>query len=139
MQQNIVNPYIRLRDKAVYGNHCISCNDGKIEEAGHFYSIGSTPELRFFPENIHGQCHQCNSLLGGNIKPYHSGLISRYNQRFVHELHKVHADAQKGNTKLLRSDILEIAATYKYLRKNNLWVFTSDEFNQVRKEVNEAA
>ena len=139
VQQNIVNPYIRLRDAECFQGKCICCNL-QLEEAGHYFSVGSAPEMRLMPENIHGQAHSCNSNKGGHGNPnYLKGLIARHGQKYVHELLKLHAGCQKSNTKLLRSDILEIAATYKHLRKNRIWVFTSEEFNQVRKEVNEAA
>nr|WP_319265400.1 recombination protein NinG [uncultured Draconibacterium sp.] len=138
VQLKVVNPYIRKRDKDVYDNHCISCNTGRIEEAGHFYSVGSTPEMRFMPEDIHGQCHHCNSLLGSNPKGYNKGLIARHGQRYVHELHKLHAECQKSNTKLLRNEIIEIANTYKFLSKEKIWVFTSEEFNQYLNDVERA-
>jgi len=130
VQQKIVNPYIRKRDKAVHANHCISCTTGKVEEAGHFYSVGSTPEMRLMPENIHGQCHHCNALLGSNQKGYNRGLIVRHGQKYIHNLHKLHARSQKANTKLLRHEIIDIANTYKFLSKERIWVFTSEDFEQ---------
>lgn len=139
VQQKMVNPYIRKRDNAVYAGRCISCDQGKVEEAGHFYSVGSTPEMRLMPENIHGQCHHCNALLGSNQKGYNKGLIARHGQKYVHELHKLHADCQKANTKLLRNEIIEIANTYKFLSKEKIWVFTSEEFNQYLNDVERAS
>jgi hypothetical protein len=57
--QVIVNKYVRLRDK---DKGCISCGTpllGKYD-AGHYYSAGGNPELRFNTDNIHGQCVYCN-------------------------------------------------------------------------------
>lgn len=136
VQQKIVNPYIRKRDKVCFHNHCISCAEGKVEEAGHFFSVGSTPEMRLMVCDIHGQCHDCNSTKGGFGNPdYENGLIARHGQKYLFELHKVHADCQNSNTKLLRSDILEIARTYKHLSKNNIWVFTQEEFEEVKEKL----
>ncbi len=130
VQYRIVNPYIRLRDKQNHQNKCISCDTGHVEEAGHFYSIGSCPGMRLMVIDIHGQCHDCNQMKGGNEKSYHKGLIQRHGQKFVHELHKQHANYQKSTNKLLRHEIIEIAWTYLYLRKNKIWVFTMKEFEE---------
>ena len=57
--QVIFNKWIRLRDK---GNNCISCNKpAKKENAGHYRSVGSCPELRLEPLNVHLQCEYCNT------------------------------------------------------------------------------
>ncbi len=71
-----VNTFVRLRDKDL---PCISCNSwlGKKYHAGHFYSVGSHPNLRFDEENIHGQCEQCNIHFNGNVHGYRFYLIGR--------------------------------------------------------------
>ena len=74
--QVIFNKYIRLRDK---DKGCISCNKPLIGkyDAGHFYSTGSYPELRFNEMNVHGQCVYCNRHLHGNLLEYRIRLIKR--------------------------------------------------------------
>ena len=74
--QVIFNRFIRLRDK---DEPCISCgkDSGKAEQAGHYRSVGSCPELRFCEDNVHGQCIKCNMYLSGNLINYRLGLIKR--------------------------------------------------------------
>ena len=69
------NSYIRARD-SIINRPCISCGSftGK-KNAGHYRSVGSTPELRFEPLNCHLQCEKCNSYLSGNLINYRIALI----------------------------------------------------------------
>ena len=69
------NGWIRRRDE---GKPCISCGSltGK-KNAGHYRSVGSCPELRFEPLNVHLQCEKCNSYLSGNLIEYRKELINR--------------------------------------------------------------
>ena len=67
--QKVFNTYIRTRDK---DNNCISCNKklvGKYD-AGHFFSVGAYPNLRFNENNVFGQCVHCNRDKHGNVKEY---------------------------------------------------------------------
>lgn len=81
--QTAVNEFIRLRDAHL---PCISCdsipndNDlmtGSRWDAGHYRSVGSCPELRFEPLNIHRQCVKCNRNLSGNAVEYRTRLVLR--------------------------------------------------------------
>ncbi|WP_321837844.1 recombination protein NinG [Pseudomonas kulmbachensis] len=81
--QAAVNEFIRLRDAHL---PCISCdsqpNDhdlmtGSRWDAGHYRSVGSCPELRFEPLNIHRQCVRCNRNLSGNAVEYRIRLELR--------------------------------------------------------------
>jgi hypothetical protein len=67
--QKVFNTYIRTRDK---DKNCISCNKklvGKYD-AGHFFSVGAYPNLRFNENNVFGQCVHCNRDKHGNVKEY---------------------------------------------------------------------
>jgi len=73
--QVIFNKYIRLRDK---DKGCVSCGKplkGKYD-AGHYYSTGSYPELRFNEWNVWGQCVYCNQHCHGNLIEYRERLNS---------------------------------------------------------------
>lgn len=74
--QTAFNAYIRLRDAE---EPCISC--GKFHtgqyHAGHYRSVGSSPELRFEPLNNHKQCAPCNNHLSGNLIKYRINLIEK--------------------------------------------------------------
>lgn len=74
--QRVFNQFIRLRDKDL---PCISCgryHQGQYH-AGHYKTVGSSPELRFCEENVHKQCSACNNHLSGNIVNYRLGLIEK--------------------------------------------------------------
>jgi hypothetical protein len=73
--QQLVNKWIRKRD----GNFCISCNkisNGKID-AGHMFSVGNYPSVRFDVRNINSQCIRCNQYNGGSIIEYRENLIKK--------------------------------------------------------------
>lgn len=74
--QQVFNTYVRLRDK---NKTCISCETpltGKYD-AGHYFSCGAYPALRFDEDNTHGQCVRCNQHLHGNISEYSIRLPER--------------------------------------------------------------
>jgi hypothetical protein len=79
--QKLVNRSVRLRDTDENGNgNCISCGKPqhfKGSEAGHFYSVGGYPALRFDTKNIYLQCTGCNKHNHGNIHEYRKVLEKR--------------------------------------------------------------
>lgn len=81
--QKYFNKFIRLRDKS---RLCISCSNPLITnpgawkaqfDAGHFYSVGAYPNLRFNEDNCHGQCVRCNRDLHSNNTEYQIRLPER--------------------------------------------------------------
>ena len=87
--QILVNKFIRLRDK---DKNCISCLKPLKSkyDAGHYRSVGSSPELRFEELNIHAQCVHCNQYLHGNLINYRVNLIKRIGLKKVKWLEKKH-------------------------------------------------
>lgn len=81
----IFNQYIRLRDME---NGCISCTEGRVENAGHYRSTGCAPQasMRFDEKNVNGQCIRCNYTLGGNRDGYEVGLKKKYGKEVLREL-----------------------------------------------------
>ena len=76
--------YIRERDAKL---PCISCGRyGGDMHAGHFYSAGHYPFLRFDPYNVNKQCLRCNRYLHGNLIEYRRGLIERIGLEQVEEM-----------------------------------------------------
>lgn len=67
--QSVFNTYIRMRDK---GKLCICCDKPltKTYHAGHFFSVGAYPNLRFDEDNVHAQREDCNLHKHGNIAEY---------------------------------------------------------------------
>ncbi len=74
LAQSAVNAYVRARDD---GKPCISCGEMKPLQAGHYWSVGARPELRFDAANIHGQCRHCNIDLAGNREAFRAGIVDR--------------------------------------------------------------
>lgn len=87
--QKVFNQYIRLRDKH---QPCISCgtNANVKYDAGHFYSVGAYPNLRFNEDNVHKQCsNNCNVKKSANIHEYRPRLIEKIGQERFDELERL--------------------------------------------------
>lgn len=106
--QTEFNRYIRERDK---DKPCISCNrTGNPQwHAGHYRSVGSTPELRFHEDNCHKQCAQCNNFESGNLIDYRIGLIERIGIERVEWLERKDHKPKHYT----HDDIRQIKAKYK--------------------------
>ena len=107
--QKVFNTYIRLRDKSL---PCISC--GKVLKdndinASHFFSVGSSPNLRFNEDNVHNSCIRCNKDLHGNLIEYRLRLPDRIG------LERLEALEEARNTPALYTieDIKEITKIYR--------------------------
>lgn len=111
--QTAYNAWIRARDN---GLSCISCGGftGK-QNAGHYRSVGSAPELRFEPLNCHLQCEKCNTHLSGNLINYRVNLIKRIGLDKVewiegkHEPKKYTIDEVKAIKSMYKTKIKDIA------------------------------
>lgn len=126
--QRVCNEYIRLRDECMHGI-CIS-SETSINDAGHFFSIGSNEALRYSPQNIHGQNRSDNFFKSGNLIEYEKGLRMRYGNDYMDELYKLHAETMKK--KILSKDyVLKINKFYKYLAKKGIWITRHEEFENL--------
>jgi hypothetical protein len=105
--QRAFNAYIRRRDQ---DRRCISCGtyNGKMN-AGHYMSVGSTPELRFNEDNVHKQCERCNSYFSGNLVNYRRELINRIGVERVEFLERKDHEPLK----LTIDEIKELIKKYK--------------------------
>ena len=102
--QIVFNKYIRLRDK---GNNCISCNKpAKKENAGHYRSVGSCPELRFKETNVHLQCEYCNTHLHGNLIEYRRNLIKKIGVEEVELLENYHIPMKYSIPELIEMKVI---------------------------------
>lgn len=83
--QAIFNTYIRERDK---NKPCISCDKPLTNkfDAGHFYSVGAYPNIRFNENNVHGQCVHCNQHKHGNVNEYVLRLPNRIGVEMYEQL-----------------------------------------------------
>lgn len=77
--QAAFNAFIRARDE---GMPCISCsrNTGAKMNAGHYRTVGASPETRYNEDNCHIQCEHCNSWKSGNIGEYTPRIIEKIGQ-----------------------------------------------------------
>jgi hypothetical protein len=115
VQDNIVNPYIRERDNECFNGKSISDN-GRISDAGHYYSRGAKQGLRFCIQNIHGQSKSGNRFKGSDAIKYRKGLVERFGEAYVAELDKL-AMLSDGIKSLDKYNVILIAETYLHLRK----------------------
>ena len=106
--QQLFNAFIRNRDK---NKGCISCGatlSGKFD-AGHFYSVGSYPNLRFNENNVHGQCVHCNQHKGGNLHEYRIRIVERIGEQALFEL----SETRNEYHKFTKEEIQSIIDKYK--------------------------
>ena len=130
VQSKIVNPYIRERDNECYHGKSISDN-GRISDAGHYYSVGAKPGLRFCVQNIHGQSASGNRFKSSDAINYRAGLVKRYGEDYVKELDHL-SMISEGVKSLDRYNVILIAETYLYLKKERIWVFRHEEFEKYK-------
>ena len=107
--QQVFNKFIRLRD---WGKPCISCGTphtgaANSFDAGHYRSVGSSPEVRFDPRNVHGQCKHCNRYKFDS-SVYRANLIAKIGVDQVEAL-----EAEKTAKNYTRQDIRALIITYK--------------------------
>jgi len=111
--QQLVNRYVRQRD----GNFCISCNkpfNGKCD-AGHMFSVGNYPSVRFDLRNINSQCIRCNQYNGGSLLEYRKYLIDKIGLEEFEDLErKAHQNRQFDIVELK-----EMIEEYKILTKKH--------------------
>ncbi len=114
LAQTVFNQYINLRDK---GLPCISCGcEVKAPNASHFFSVGSTPELRFNELNVHTSCIRCNLYLHGNILEYAIRLPKRIGQENYELLVSLRNIPRKYTIEELKDLIKEYRQKIKILK-----------------------
>lgn len=106
--QKIFNKWVRLRDKH---DGCISCGKpfNAKYDAGHYFSVGSYPNLRYNPLNTNGQCVRCNREKHGNLTEYRARLIRKIGQD---EFDKLEA-SRHHPLHITTTEIIELMETYK--------------------------
>lgn len=111
--QKLFNRWIVLRDKSL---PCISCGttNDVMYSCGHYYTVGSYPNLRFDTDNCHKQClNYCNKNLSGNIVEYTPNLIRKIGQEQFNALE----DRRHTLLKITIPEIIDEIARYKLLIK----------------------
>lgn len=121
--QKIINKLVVLEDGS---KGCISCPDGQVSDAGHYFHRGSkyrTSWLTLSRINLNGQCRACNSFKGGgNQHEYRAGFIERYGQERFDELIELKRKADSGELPIptieqVKQFIADTKAEYKRLKE----------------------
>ena len=119
MLQVVFNTYIRLRDK---DKTCISCDKplkGKYD-AGHYFSVGGYPNVRFDELNVWGQCVHCNQHKHGAIHEYTQGLVKRIGEtEFTLLRERAYQMPLKLSIPEIKEKIKEYKEKIKQLKLNN--------------------
>lgn len=113
--QAAFNRYIRERDENL---PCISCgrwHQGQWH-AGHYMSVGSSPQLRFDEANCHKQCSICNNHLHGNLVNYRRALIAKIGLEAVEAL-ETDNSVRKYSADQLKAIKADYAARARALKK----------------------
>lgn len=110
--QKDFNTFIRLRDR---DQPCISCGTTRTDikyDAGHFWTTGGFPNVRFDEDNCHKQCsNNCNLKKSGNINEYRPKLIEKIG---IERFEALEFRARNG---VLKLSIPEIKEKIEYYRK----------------------
>ena len=114
----VFNRFIRDRDRDGEYYTCISCQStkkikGNDYQAGHFYSGGNYPEMKFNENNVWGQCKKCNYFVGGNLLEYRKNLIKKIGQKEVDRLDLLAEMSKRTVFKWDRFALIEIIEKYK--------------------------
>lgn len=117
--QKWFNLFIRLRDTDENGfGRCISSGKplkipSENAQAGHFYSAGHYPILRFNEDNVHLQGKSDNYFKSGNLNEYRKNLIAKIGIDRVEVLDGVADFSKRQNFKWDRFELIEIIEKYK--------------------------
>jgi len=106
----VFNRFIRNRD---HDESCISCGNFTTLQAGHYYSAGRFPALRFNENNVHGQCMKCNYYESGNLINYRKNLIHKIGIDEVEKLDRVAEQSKQNQFKWDALYLIEIIEKYK--------------------------
>jgi len=140
--QKEINTIIRLIDK---GSQCISTLKPLNQkfDAGHFYSCGSNPSLRFHLDNIHAQSVYANQYLSGDQMNYLNGLETVYGTNYRdyvvdlkrrYPILKLTNDELKEKIVIAKKIVKELV--YNAMKFNSPKMFDSKERLYLRNEYN---
>ena len=113
------NLFIRERDTDDNGfGRCISSGQplripSSNSHAGHFYSGGKYPELKFNEDNVHLQGKSDNYFNSGNLLEYRKNLINKIGLERVEELDRLASISKRTIFKWDRFALIEVIEKYK--------------------------
>ena len=111
--EKVCHEYIRIRDKDLpcvsCGNFALDSGSGGAYDAGHYFSRGAHPSVRFDCRNIHKQCKKCNRWLSGNIHQYKDGILTRISENDFKELERLSNKVRKYTL----AELVELEQVFK--------------------------
>lgn len=108
--QKVFNEWVRVSQK---DEACISCGTtANVKyDAGHFFSVGGFPNVRFDEDNVHKQCsNNCNVHLSGNIHNYRPRLIEKIG---IERFEALELRARNSRNKLSIPEIKDLITLYR--------------------------
>ena len=131
-----INTIARLIDKDSLCVSSLTKLNDKFD-AGHRFSCGAFPQLRFNLLNIHAQSVHQNQYLSGNPDGYDHGLSSLYGDEYLQEVHDL-----RTKYKTLKLSIPELIKAKKRAKKIVLTLkkvdctYTPIQRIELRKQIN---
>lgn len=116
--QVVFNTFVRTRDKDL---PCVSCGcnmTNRKGDASHYFSIGSSPNLRFNEDNVHLSCVPCNQFSHGNLIEYGLRLPFRIGTVKFNKLTEDRNVIAKYSIDEIQQMIIEYKAKIKAMIKN---------------------
>jgi hypothetical protein len=127
--QKEVNTIVRLIDKDTQCISTLKPLNNKFD-AGHFYSVGSNPSLRFHLDNIHAQSVYANQYLSGDQMNYLNGLSDVYGIDY-----KDYVISLKSRYKVLKLSIDEIKDKINISRGIIKWLKLQDRKFTIKERI----
>ena len=111
--QKEINTIIRLLDR---GHNCMSSNRNCLKfDAGHLFSRGAFPSIRFNLHNIWSQSVHDNQYLSGNFNGFRTNLIEKFGVSYFEYIESLRLQYQ--DLKLTRNELTEAKLICKEIIK----------------------
>jgi Bacteriophage Lambda NinG protein len=112
--QKEINKIIRLLDR---GHGCISSgrNTGSKFDAGHLFSRGAFPSIRFNLHNIWSQSVHDNQYLSGNFNGFRTRLIEKFGASYFEYIEGLRAEYP--SLKLSKEELVDAKLICKEINK----------------------
>ena len=134
--QTEINKIVRAID---YGQDCISSGRAfkENDQAGHFYSTGAQPGIRFNLWNVHSQSVSDNMYKSGNFAGFRDGLIIRYGEDVANWISCLPIEYK--DLKLTKIEVIAATAKARILAKQiEKRKRTIPELIELRKQLNKS-
>lgn len=136
--QDEINLTVRLIDK---GHPCMTSNasyGNYVVNAGHFYSVGSNPTLRYNLLNIFNQSQNDNSYKGGKGSNYGQSLKDTFGQAVRDEIESLPAKYKELHLSPIqaREALKRVRAINRVLAAEDR-LYTTEERIEMRRHLNQ--